>query len=367
MAARLVPISLRQLAVVVPAPSARASASHFVSSQSALRIALLSSTLRNTELPLALPVPSALEQALAEAAEAAATAGALDRLAQSCSSLSGHVVSYVDQHRDTVVSARGDPSGLAAAALPPLFAFFDRIQFRAMCVATIAAQGRALLSAPGDTSPVVTPPVRPFDLHAVVRETTAEVSAFCVEKYGVAPGVVEVGGAGAGPGTSPSPSHASPTTTSSLVLGLPAFARFAYAELLKNAMRAMLDRHTTAGVDDAPPIRVIVSAPSSGTWASVRVEDTGAGEPRGARCGPVPSAYFASSAAQRAEPNYQYSREFGVPFTGQGVGLVRARLHAHLHGGGATSLVVQPGAGSVAMVWFARASEAGDEELARML
>jgi hypothetical protein len=41
----------------------------------------------------------------------------------------------------------------------------------------------------------------------------------------------------------------------------------------------------------------------------------------------------ARAAPARAEVDYKYSREFGAPFSGLGLGLVRADVIARLHGG----------------------------------
>jgi signal transduction histidine kinase len=49
------------------------------------------------------------------------------------------------------------------------------------------------------------------------------------------------------------------------------------------------------------------------------------------------------------EPTYQYSRDFGVPFAGKGLGLVRTRLYARYHGG-SLALFSQPGYGTTALL-----------------
>jgi signal transduction histidine kinase len=336
----------------------------FLQPQLALRLSLLAQHMASSPL---VPAPRTVTDAVEEARVAFAPLSPsssslvtptqhLERFDDVARSLSTRILSYVDMHRDPLVEIRARPVGYAAAswAESPVHPWLDGLQMRSAALRVVASSSLQARTT-----------VRSFDLVKLVRDSTAEIAAFCVEKYGVAPAVnVHVAttttSSSSSSSSSSSPSPSSPVAP---MLGVPDFARFAYTELLKNAMRAMLDRYTTAGVDDAPPIAVTVAY--AGGRVSVRVDDVGAGlRGWGAGSGQEAAAgavtrfpYFTSTAAGREQPNYQYSREFGVPFTGHGLGLVRARLFAVLHGGG-LAVLSQPGAGTSALLWFDRGGTA---------
>ena len=132
-------------------------------------------------------------------------------------------------------------------------------------------------------------------------------------------------------------------------------AAFALHEVLKNAMGAHVRRvgGDAGRLDELPPVRVSVGA--RGPTGFVKVEDHGGGWPVGTD-GARALRYLHSTNPPR-EANYTYSRNFGTPFEGLGVGLPLAHLHASLLGGGLT-LAAMPGRGVTALLCFDLSGEA---------
>lgn len=289
-------------------------------------------------------------------------------------SIQSSALELVDAHRDRVVHLHrqageaGERYGAATHAggeLDSLQDSFDSVLWTASSVDTIVRHVVSALAP--DSCPA---PVQTLDVAQDLQRETANIRAFCVEKFGVAP-PVDIRAV-------KSDGHSAPLANMPagwrvhLQAAIPDQVRYVYSELLKNALRAHIDRYGAAGVDDAPPISVELShCPVAGA-VCVTVADRGKGLPHMAS--PASSAsvtrmpgpytvfpYFASDAAKRAEPNYQYSREFGVPFSGHGTGLCRSRLYALRHGGGLT-LLNTPGTGLTAHLWLdARGWRASDD------
>jgi signal transduction histidine kinase len=160
------------------------------------------------------------------------------------------------------------------------------------------------------------------DVRQLAQDTAEDCRAFCVEKNGEAPEVRV---------------HCA---TSAHALVVDGHVHFILMELLKNAMKAMMDEYPGASLLDAPPIHVTVSA--QGGELGVRISDTGGGIPPQHRqhC----MRFFYTSHVE-GEANYTYSKNFGARFTGYGVGLPMARIYARIAGGD-VGLSVLPGHGT---------------------
>ena len=148
---------------------------------------------------------------------------------------------------------------------------------------------------------------------------------------------------------------------------VPTWIRFALVEILKNAAVANLDHNGGAsGADDGPDVCLSLELVGGGIYFAVR--DFGGGfasdntnKEIGAlnsRCsgqfGWGDSANAKRSMGEAAEPNYGYSRDFGSPLEGLGMGLARVGVVAALHGGTfqVRSLTEEEGVGSVASMWI---------------
>jgi signal transduction histidine kinase len=169
------------------------------------------------------------------------------------------------------------------------------------------------------------------DLGALCASTSEEAALFCREKHGDSSEVrVEL------------PDAAVRCCT------VPAYARFALTEVLKNALGAHVRRYGVLDVCDAPPVELRLAA--AGSTATVRVSDRGDGMSRETRR--AAQRYFYTTNDER-EPNYTYSRAFGSQFDGLGVGLPLAEAHLRYLGGDLV-LTSMPGEGSCAYLTIDR-------------
>ena len=284
------------------------------------------------------------------------------------------ILSYFDLYRDII-------SKYNLYFHKPLTGWMNRILMRSMGISTISNTIYDIYSNTNHTSSSSSSSssssnnfVRNFLISDIVTQTTADISAFCIEKYGAAPQV--------------SITNTVPSTVS--VLGIPSYIQYAYSEILKNSIRAMLDRYTTLNIDDAPPIHVHISLYNH-TTLIIRIEDSGHGiilptkiMQHLSNIQSIPSVpktdttslssvkntitnttndssiifgslsqfpYFSSTAFTREENNYQYSREFGVSFTGKGLGLIRSQLACQLHNGN-IELFSIPNKGTIALLYI---------------
>lgn len=131
---------------------------------------------------------------------------------------------------------------------------------------------------------------------------------------------------------------------------------FIMMELLKNAMRAVLDQQNRTGIENSTPIHVHVA--QSSQQISIRVSDSGGGLKNTQQCHSI-FDYFHST-APKFEPTYTYSGNFGAPFTGLGCGLPMARQYARYYGGD-LQFVTMPGYGSDVYLFLNRNGATRDE------
>lgn len=128
---------------------------------------------------------------------------------------------------------------------------------------------------------------------------------------------------------------------------LPSYVTFGLFELLKNAQGAHCRRVGADRLDDLPPIEVSFGVAEG--WGHVSVRDFGGGL-RGADEAEASIRFLYTTNPER-EANYTYSRNFGAPFEGLGVGLPLAHMHAAFLGGG-LQLASMPGEGVRAVLTF---------------
>lgn len=249
----------------------------------------------------------------------------------------------------------------------PVEILLDRLQYNAAGLRTLVAH-RLPPNADNDVATSGSY-VRRCSLSALLVGVLRQLEPFCIEKFGVCPPTrIELDYAKASQTLTALHSTDELAEFESMhgareeeapffLVGVPDFAAFAMTELIKNAYYAAIQRYTAAGVDDAPPITLVLAA--SPHWATFRVSDRGLGY-RQLAAAVTEFSYFNSDAETREQPNYQYSREFGVPFSGLGLGLVRANLYARYHGG-SVALLSCPGYGVVAQASFERSGTVGSD------
>ena len=169
-------------------------------------------------------------------------------------------------------------------------------------------------------------------LYELATYTAEDCRAFCISKNSEAPEVRV---------TRAFPGQGGGFSTSAVIME--GHIHFIFMELLKNSMKAMLDRYGS-NILDAPPIEVMLSG--QGNELGIKVSDTGGGIPASHRHRAMD--FFYTTHVER-EANYTYSKDFGAKFTGYGVGLPMARLYARIAGGD-LGLSVLPGHGTDAIL-----------------
>jgi len=268
---------------------------------------------------LILPLNSPLQTKL----NALGEAGSHDplRIASTYEAISTEILIYIGLHKDLVTKLR--QAGSNDAEEPA-----EERQLRiSLCRIHMLATSMRLLAASADTAGAENSNAlrvsRSLNLASLIKSSSDEVRAFCVEKFGAAPGV-DISSIG--------------LTSSMSVVGVKELLSFAYVELLKNAMTAMISRYTAAGVDDAPEIKVQIACDDP-HYLYVTLTDSAGGlknheQHQQQLYSNRPFRLFSSvAAAARQEIDYKYSREFGVPFSGSGLGLLRSDLFCKIHGG----------------------------------
>ncbi len=125
-------------------------------------------------------------------------------------------------------------------------------------------------------------------------------------------------------------------------------------ELLKNALRATMDQVGVLKSHEAPPVRIAVR--QDATHLYLTVTDQGVGMSDAAQAN-LFSFFF--STAPPPLLTYTYSRQFGAPFTGLGMGLGSVQAYTQLYAG---EVVVQTRVGHGTAVQL-RLARKGDWEL----
>jgi hypothetical protein len=122
---------------------------------------------------------------------------------------------------------------------------------------------------------------------------------------------------------------------------------FVLLELLKNSIGALVSRYGSLDLDECPRVLVRVSGSDDGRYVGFQVEDRGCGT-----LGECVYDYFVSSVVSLGEPTYTYSRAFGPPYSGFGVGLSHCLGYVRVCYGGSMQLSSLCGYGTSSSVWL---------------
>ena len=141
-------------------------------------------------------------------------------------------------------------------------------------------------------------PFEDINLASDVRRVHNNVSALAREKFGVCPELRIVG------------CHN--------IIGSPSLIEYTLVELLKNAIKAVIDRYGALQVEDAEPIVVDI------TDGVMRITDAGVGMENDT-LRHIFDAFYTTQKEDK-DPSYHYSRDFGVPFNGCGFGLLKSKV-----------------------------------------
>jgi len=133
---------------------------------------------------------------------------------------------------------------------------------------------------------------------------------------------------------------------------VPTHLHYILLELLKNSMRATVEFH---GVDDMPPIRVVIADGESNEDIVIKVSDEGGGIPR-SHAPRIWSYLFTTadpSVQQGAIGGGESDFDTGSPLAGLGYGLPISRAYARYFGGD-LSLMSMEGYGTDAFLYLSR-------------
>ena len=164
-------------------------------------------------------------------------------------------------------------------------------------------------------------------LPGVILETVEDTRAFCREKHGDSPECRILPVRARGPAFAEGDSPEMETEREGTAVFLAPFVVFALHEILKNAMGAHVRAVGADELSRLPPIDIRYG--SLHGHAFVGVSDCGGGW----RKEPGDAIKFLCTDNPDREPNYTYSRDFGSPFEGLGMGLPLASMHASYCGG----------------------------------
>ena len=94
---------------------------------------------------------------------------------------------------------------------------------------------------------------------------------------------------------------------------------------MKNSIQAVIEHFGELEIDDLDDPPIVVDCSNANEWV---FEDQGTG----LIAGSTESVFNAlSSTREKREPNYTYSREFGIPFSGAGIGLLKSKTYLGMH------------------------------------
>lgn len=100
-------------------------------------------------------------------------------------------------------------------------------------------------------------------------------------------------------------------------------------ELLKNSLRAVVERHGVENEDDFPPIKVVVVEGKEDL--TIKISDEGGGIPRSAM--PQIWTYMYTTMSETQDMEAVAQNDFKAPMAGFGYGLPLSRLYARFFGG----------------------------------
>lgn len=239
--------------------------------------------------------------------------GRVERCLDSADAMSSDAAALAELE-DGATCAVDELRGQSASHAPATQAFL-----RSVFASLVSS--RALVLAAGNGEPVLPGAA----LHELLRDAVEDARAFCREKHGDSPEtrVLLVRASGG------------EDDADNALLFAP-FVCFATHELLKNAMGAHVRRVGADMLHECPPLELRHG--TRGGAAFVSVVDFGGGlaaidgEAAGATLAERAARFLHTTNPER-EPTYTYSRNFGAPFEGLGMGLPLAGLHARYHGG----------------------------------
>ncbi|CAB9502038.1 oxobutanoate dehydrogenase [lipoamide] kinase, mitochondrial [Seminavis robusta] len=219
--------------------------------------------------------------------------------------------------------------------------FLDRFYMSRIGIRVLAGQYLALRQTPlPDYIGMICLRTSPYEL---VRQAARDATKMCQRKYGEAP-EVQING-----------------RTDLTFPYIPTYLHYILLELLKNAMRATVERHSDATGRALPPVQVIVADEHDNEDVVIKVADVGGGIPR-SNLKKVWS-YLFTTADPKIQEDFIGDRDHDAqnsPLAGLGFGLPISRSYARYFNGELTIMSME-GWGTDAYVHLARLEDPDQE------
>lgn len=151
-----------------------------------------------------------------------------------------------------------------------------------------------------------------FKIQDCFQRATESVSSLATEKFGNIPHIKFEG---------------ETKNFGSEIFFCPSLLQFTVIEILKNSIKAMIDRYGVSEIDKEESINIVFG---DGFFV---IEDTGKGMSEEVK-GRLFDAFFTGEEEDQKEINYFYSGEFGVKFCGAGFGVLKSKVYLEFHGFG---------------------------------
>lgn len=151
---------------------------------------------------------------------------------------------------------------------------------------------------------------RPCDLRHLTACVADDLHGLSIEKFGVCPAITIL------------PNHEEVAPT---VDGIWPLLQYSCVEIVKNSIQAVIDRFGELEIDDLDEPPIVVDCCNANEWV---FKDDGTGLVSGSKRSVISAL---SSTRKKREPNYTYSRDFGVPFSGAGIGLLKCKTYLGMH------------------------------------
>ena len=150
----------------------------------------------------------------------------------------------------------------------------------------------------------------PCDVRHLTACVADDMQGLSIEKFGVCPEISIL------------PNRADFVSP---VDGVWSLLHYTCVEIVKNSIQAVIERFGELEIDDLDDPPIVVDCSNANEWV---FEDQGTG----LIAGSTESVFNAlSSTREKREPNYTYSREFGIPFSGAGIGLLKSKTYLGMH------------------------------------
>ena len=165
--------------------------------------------------------------------------------------------------------------------------------------------------------------IQPIDPNLLIQDVIYDLKGLSIEKFGVMPEI-----------TIRNSKADNISTGDHELQGVKPYIHFSFVEIIKNNIQAVIDQYGELEIDnldDAPIVIDIVYTNQNDSIVDIYFHDLGVGVLND-DLNPF-DALSTSREVVNAEPTYTYSRDFGVQFSGKGIGLLKTKMYLEMHHG----------------------------------